>query len=184
MEAFSGTDRRRRNLQVVLFLIILATLPFYAAGIFLLLTAPSQSAIPTAQPTTPAAITRVLATNTRISVPTVSGGGLAPTPGQYIPPIVVPTSNIVFPTAFVPTATFFIFPTSTIAPSLTPFPTDPPPAPTNTPLPLPTDTAIPLPPTDPPSPVPDSDGDGVADNLDLCPGVVGVAPDGCPPPTP
>jgi eukaryotic-like serine/threonine-protein kinase len=183
MDAFSGADRRRRNLQVVLFLIILATLPFYAAGIFLLLTAPSQSAIPTPRATTPAALTRVLATNTRISLPTTSGG-LAPTPGQFIPPVGIPTSNIIFPTANLPTATFFIFPTDTLAPTLTPFPTNPPPQPTNTQPPAPTATALPLPPTETPSPFPDTDGDGVPDNLDLCPGVVGAPPDGCPPPTP
>jgi Right handed beta helix region len=36
----------------------------------------------------------------------------------------------------------------------------------------------------PPPPPPDADGDGFPDGSDLCPGVVGQAPDGCPPPEP
>jgi hypothetical protein len=36
----------------------------------------------------------------------------------------------------------------------------------------------------PPPPPPDTDGDGFPDGSDLCPGVVGQAPDGCPPPEP
>lgn len=183
MNSIGQIDRRRRNLQVVLFLIILATLPFYCAGFVLLGTAPGARATPTARPTTPAALTRTIATSTRIAFPSLTplpGGGnnLLPTPGQFFPTAVFPT--VVFPTAIVPTSTFFVFPTSTDAPSLTPYPTDAPfPTATESPIPFPTDPVI-IEPTATLD-IPDTDGDGVPDNIDLCPGVPGIPPDGCPP---
>jgi|GEM_PF-1056266 hypothetical protein len=185
VDAFGAVDKRRRNLQVVLFLIILATLPFYCAG-FALLGLPNANArqTPTSRPTTPAPLTRTIATQTRVAFPTLTsiGGGLQPTPPQFIPPvatIIFPTS--VFPSPASPTSTFFVFPTSTPAPTLTPYPTLTPAA-TDTPLPFPTD-----PPLQTPTPtntlaIPDTDGDGFADNIDLCPTIPGIAPNGCPPP--
>ncbi|MBE2184956.1 MAG: hypothetical protein IAE89_16115 [Anaerolineae bacterium] len=182
MDSIGQIDRRRRNLQVVLFLIILATLPFYCAGFVLLGTAPGMRATPTAQATTPAALTRTLATSTRIAFPSLTplpGGGinLPPTPGQFFPTVVFPTA--IFPTSSIPTSTFFVFPTATDAPSLTPYPTDVLfPSPTESPLPFPTDSMIVT--ATATLDIPDSDGDGVPDNIDLCPGVPGIPPDGCP----
>jgi hypothetical protein len=184
MVAGASADRRRRNLQVVLFLIILATLPFYCAGFVLLGTAPGVRATPTPLATTPPALTRTLATATRIAFPSITplpggGGGLLPTPGQFFPTIVFPT--VVFPTLALPTATPFIFPTSTPAPTLTLPPTiAPPPSATTSPIPIATDTPFVFA-SATPIPVPDSDGDGVADNLDLCPSQPGPPPTGCPP---
>lgn len=188
MEAGASVDRRRRNLQVVLFLIILATLPFYCAGFVLLGTAPGvRGGTPTQPATTPPPLERTLATATRIAFPSITplpggGGGLLPTPGQFFPTVIFPT--VVFPTLALPTATPFIFPTSTPAPTLTMPPTAVlPPTQTPSPIPIATDTPFVFA-SATPMPVPDSDGDGVADNLDLCPSIPGPPPSGCPPPTP
>ncbi len=187
MDSIGQVDRRRRNLQVVLFLIILATLPFYCAGFVLLGTAPGARATPTARPTTPAALTRTIATSTRVAFPSLTplpggGGNLPPTPGQFFPTAAFPTAF--FPTSILPTATFFVFPTSTDAPSLTPYPTDVLfPTATESPIPFPTDPPVVIEPTATLD-VPDSDADGVPDNVDLCPGVPGIPSDGCPPVVP
>ncbi len=145
-------ERRRRNLRIVLFIIIVATLPFYCAGIILLGTAPQRSPIQRTATVTrgetqtaPTATIQVFPSITPLSqgFPTQA---LPPTPGQFIPPTV---GQVLPPTSILPTATFWVFPTSTTAPTLTPFPTetpfptdppptDPPPA-TDTPLPFPTD---------------------------------------------
>jgi hypothetical protein len=44
MDTFVAVQQRRRNLRIVLFVIIIATLPFYCAGILLLGTAPQSTA--------------------------------------------------------------------------------------------------------------------------------------------
>jgi hypothetical protein len=165
-------NNRRRNLRVVFFLIILATLPFYCAGIVLLGTTPRRPITPTPNTqTVRPTVTRV--TNTPIVFPTSNlptNNPLLPTPPQFvtaIPPIVIVT----FPVATIPVfPTQIIFtpaPSLTPIPSLTPFPTAEPI--TNTPIPF--DTATPF---------PDSDGDGVPDNLDPCP-LVPFPGTGCPP---
>jgi hypothetical protein len=181
MAEFAAVDRRKRSLQVVLFLIILATLPFYCVGFILLGTAETARPTPTLRATTPAALTRTINTPTRIAFPSITpiggngGNPLLPTPSQFIPPV-FPTVNLP-PTVIFPTATNYVFPTQTTAPSLTPIPTDtqslpPTQAATATSLPFPSDTPF----------VPDTDGDGIPDNVDLCPSVPGLPPDGCPPP--
>lgn len=170
MNQLGAADKRRQNLRVILFIIILATLPFYCVGIVLLGTANNNSRATLTPTQTNAQITRTLASNTPIRLATVtsiggtSGQPLPPTPGQYNPiftPVVPP---ITFPTN-PPT---FQFPTSTTAPSLTPLPSNTqPPPPSDTALPLPSET--PFVPSNTPVPIPDSDGDGVTDNFDLCP---------------
>jgi type VI secretion system secreted protein VgrG len=167
LQTVDAIERRRRNIRIILFIIILATLPFYCAGFLLWGTAPRQNArnLPTAT-FTPIG-REVTATSTRRPTSTppfvtrTSISPLGPTPFQFIPPTRIP-----------PTATIFLPPTSTLAPTLTPYPTDTPlptntqpPPPTSTPLPLPTDTPIPTdtpvptnteapPPTEPPTPEP------------------------------
>ncbi len=175
MDQLEAIERRRRNLRIVLFIIILATLPFYCAGILLWGSAPPRTRPITA--TTPAVLTtRTVVTATRIQLPSITPlGTLVNTPGQFFT-FVAPTRFIT--ATFLPaTATDFIFPTSTFAPTLTLPPTQPPP-PTTPPTPIPIDTEIP-PPTE--IPIPDSDGDGVADNFDACPFDPAPPPSGCPP---
>lgn len=169
--SFTTGIRRKQNLRLVLFVIILATLPFYCAGIFLWGTAPQNAGqrTPTGSATVRATVT-ALATRTPIGFATIPGGfptsgPLPNTPGNWFPPV-QPTFG-----GFA-TATFVYPASSTPAPTLTP-PVIPPtatlfPAASDTPLPF--DTAV-----------PDTDGDGVPDNLDLCPGIPGLPPSGCPP---
>lgn len=143
MDNFNFTDieRQRRILRVVLFVIIVGTLPFYCAGFLLLGTSgqvrqrdttplPTSTLFQNARPTlTPFPTLRLAVTVTQLSP-------LRPTPRQFNPGIpIVPTSP---PIIIVP-PTQVIIPTNTFAPTLTPFPTqvpptEPPPA-TWTPLP-------------------------------------------------
>lgn len=151
-------ERRRRIIRVILFFIILSTMPFYCAGFLLWGTSRPAGA----------AARATLATNTPIGgdltptrLPSLTplpltvtvASPLQPTPLQFNPIRppgggggIAPTQPFVQPTVFIPS--------STPAPTLTPFPTNPPPA-TFTPLPtdppLPTNTPEPLP-TDPPLP--------------------------------
>ena len=138
MDQVLAMERRRRNLRIVLFVIILATLPFYCAGFLLWATAPQRGA--SAQPLpggsvtatfTPLATSNILPSNTPFglitAIPT-SLSPLQPTPGQFIPPAV---TRFLSPTPFT-------FPTLTQAPTLTPFPTFSPP--TATPFVAPTAT--------------------------------------------
>lgn len=152
---YRSIERQRRILRIVLFVIILGTLPFYCAGFLLLGTSGPQRAgnntpLPSVTPlqnavrtTTPLPTPRLVLTVTQLSP-------LRPTPLQFnpIPGVpVVPTSPIVIipPTVYIPP--------NTLAPTLTPFPTQVPPTapPTATETPLPTD--IPLP-TDVPTEIP------------------------------
>lgn len=185
MEQFDAIERRRRNLRIVLFMIILATLPFYCAGILLWGTAP-QRVRPTptevmmtgqASPTRVTATPIVFPSITPLNGASPTLGPLLPTPPQFFPPP---------PTVFIPTQpppTDFIFPTPTLAPTLTPVPTLTP-IPTDTPPPPPTDTPLPIA-TDTPfvsaTPFTDSDGDGIPDHLDLCPFEPAFTDTGCPP---
>jgi len=151
MDYLTAIERRRRNLRIALFIIILATLPFYCAGILLWGSAP-QRAENSRTTLTPTHTFTPGATNTPVLFPSITPlnfatstfqSPLQPTPIQFFPPtrFLSPTPPFAFPTA-----TDFIFPTSTLAPSLTPYPTDTPPP---TAAPLPTDTPLPFP-TDPP----------------------------------
>src|SRR5262245_31799694 len=121
-ETVDAIERRRRNIRIILFIIILATMPFYFAGFLLWGTAPRQNenALPTATFTpigreVTATITRT-PSNTPLFVTSTSGSPLGPTPLQFIPPTRLPA-----------TATAVFIPTATLAPTLTPFPTNPPP---------------------------------------------------------
>ena len=78
MDQFDAIERRRRNLRIVLFVIILATLPFYCAGILLWGSAPPR-ARPTTTATTGLAITRTVATATRVLFPSIT-----PIRGTYV----------------------------------------------------------------------------------------------------
>lgn len=149
MRPHEAIERRRNLLRVILFLIILGTLPFYLLGFWLWGTAPDPNA-----PDGPTEETLVI-TNTPIGsnptetprlLPTTTPrptstdwSPLRPTPPQFIPP-----TSFILPTAYIP-PTQFILPTATSAPTLTPLPTNTPPptitpGPTLTPLLPPTDT--------------------------------------------
>ncbi len=156
-QTVEALERRRRNIRIILFIIIGATLPFYCAGFLLWGTAPRASTRDLATATFTPIGGNLTATNTRPPTNTplfrtsTPGSPLGPTPLQFIPPTRIPA-----------TATSVFIPTSTLAPTLTPYPTDipqptntPVPAPTNTPIPLPSDTPVPTntdapPPTDVP----------------------------------
>ena len=154
---FTVIERRRRILRVVLFVIILGTLPFYCAGFLLLGTAgqsrnsavtppASYTPIQNVRPTTTPFPTLGLPSNVTPLSP------LRPTPLQYNPGRTIP----IYPTSpviIVPPTDVFI-PVNTLAPTLTLFPTDVPPTdvppPTWTPLPtdIPLPTDVPALPTD------------------------------------
>ncbi len=146
-----STDNRRRNIQIILTIIIMATIPFYCIGFVLFAFAPQNSS------------SAPLATNTPANTLPTSSGAVTATfttePGQ--PGVtefptdsaftqVVPTNSLpptlraLSPTPLIPTATLFIPPT------LQPIPS------TNTPLPPPPATATTLPffPTDTDTPEP------------------------------
>jgi hypothetical protein len=117
----------------VLFIIILATLPFYCAGILLWGTAQQDNigrrATSTITPTLPPNGTRAPTLTPFPSVTPFAGvattvSPLVPTPGQSFPIGPQPT-RFLSPTPFVQ-PTIFI-PTFTPAPTLTPLPTDAPP---------------------------------------------------------
>jgi hypothetical protein len=148
MNQLGLVEKRRRNLRIVLFVIILGTLPLYCLGFLLWGTSPPPR-------------------NVRASTnPPVTAGftiEASPTPNEVLPsltPFTFPTQNVVLPpspyfppavTRFLsPTPTFYIFPTVTAAPTLTIAPSDTP-LPSDTPIPIPTDTPIPIP-TDTPVP--------------------------------
>jgi type VI secretion system secreted protein VgrG len=130
---------------VALFVIILATLPFYCLGFVLWGAAPAApAAVPdTATPTlppntalptnTPSPTTELLTFITATSI-----SPLQPTPRQFFPP--GGAVNPLPPTAFIP-PTQVVVPTSTPAPTLTPLPSE-------TPIPQATATTIPIFPTD------------------------------------
>jgi hypothetical protein len=151
MDEIAAIERRRRNLRIVFFVIIVATMPFYCAGILLWGTAPAPNR-PTPSPQALATLPNA-ATRAPTFTPFGQGATIPPTftslPG--FPTFSIATQPpIVLPPPLLPTATPFIFPTLTPAPTLTPFPTFTPlasntPEPTNTPIPFPTDTPIILP---------------------------------------
>lgn len=148
-------ERRRTVLRVSLFFVILGTMPFYLLGFVLWGTTPDRQAsvqlttqAPQDTPISNTATNTLSATNTLAPLPT--SAPLGPTPGQFFPPVIVPTNT------FVPV----IIPTATPAPTLTPFPTNTPP-PTNTEViviptftPVPTNTDPPPPTAELPTPLP------------------------------
>jgi hypothetical protein len=157
---------RQRNIRIVLFVIILMTLPFYCIGFFLWGTArPRGAANPTAVITNTPIGSDITAT---VAFPTFTPIGLTPSllsPLQPTPLQFVPINRP--PTVFIPpTATPYlvpIIPTDTLAPTLTlipsgtPYPTDTPqpsftPPPTFTPVPTNTDVPVVIPPSDTPLP--------------------------------
>ncbi|MEP7293663.1 MAG: hypothetical protein ABI835_17885 [Chloroflexota bacterium] len=138
MNQLGAVERRRRNLRIGLFSVILGTLPLYCLGFLLWGTAPNRNV------RTPTAVTTSISTlqtsATRTLPPTLTPFQF---PTQNVPTQIVPqfTFNpptaVIPPTIIQPTATNFIFPTSTIAPTLTFLPTFTT-APTETPIPIPT----------------------------------------------
>lgn len=157
MDAIAQVERRRRNLRIVFFGIIVATLPFYCAGLLLWGSSPQRNR-PAA--TTLPASTVVLTVTTALPTFTPFGQGVTIPPtvtsifGGNPTSILFPTQpTVILPPPVVPTATAFIFPTLTPAPTLTPPPTFTSiPLPTDTTIPIATDTIVPFP-TDPPPPV-------------------------------
>lgn len=141
-------DTGRRNLRIVLFLVILATLPFYCVG-FLLIGLPQDqrgTPTPTSTGTLPAAERTATPTLLPTAIPLVSAtpiSPLLPTPGQFTPgggapPVFIPSPTPIF---IFPSPTIPFIPPPTAAPTLTPFPTI-------TPLPQATATTVPFFPTD------------------------------------
>ncbi len=143
MDLLNTANRSQRNLRIVLFAVILGTLPLYCLGFLLWGTAPRQNAqrTPTATldqqfiPTS--TFPPGFASNTPLVLPTITQPLFA-TPGQFLPSPIVPT-------LFFPTATTFFPQQPTLAPTLTPItPTATflPPTATNTTIPMPTSTPI------------------------------------------
>lgn len=202
MQALSAIESQRRSLRIILFIIILATLPFYCVGIVLWVSAPAapQRVLGPSTSTLPP-LTRQVTVNPPpgiVASPSPLGGfvtvtrsPLINTPGQFVPPVLPPVVPLATrflsatPPPLVITATVPGIIIPTLAPTLTPIPSLTPVPLTDTPIPPPpTNTPIPPPPTPTTPPLPDSDGDGITDNLDVCP--FAPAPgtfDGCPAPT-
>jgi hypothetical protein len=140
-EAF---EQRRHNLRLVFVIIIMFTIPFYCAGVFLWGTAPPRNR-PTLTPNTPpptGAASLVPATNT----PFGQVATITPLPITIdVPTAGAPTFG--FPTADIPTAvipTRYLSPTPPIVlPTAAPFVTDTPVPPPITFTPLPFDTLPP-----------------------------------------
>lgn len=127
---FPPAERSQRNIRIVLFIIILATLPFYCIGFFLWGTAPAATVRATATPTltfTPLAVDETpLATATDgppvLVTATVTGEPLQPTPNPIIPGIPVNPTRFLSPTPFgvtpiiIPTVTPTEFVPATLPP--------------------------------------------------------------------
>lgn len=161
-EALESVGRRRRNIRIILFVIILGTLPFYCAGFFLWGTArprlqsiatPEQTNTPIGADITP---TVGLPTITPLNLTPTLLSPLQPTPLQFVPinrpPTSLPPTATVYLVPIIPTDT--LAPTLTLIPSATPLPSATPapsvtPPPTETPVP--TNTEV-LPPTQTPLP--------------------------------
>lgn len=142
-QPFLPTDPRRRNIRIALFIVILATIPFYCIGLLLWMGAPQggSSGAPRITPTQ-AASEAPIATDTQVAGQTAT---TLPTDNVIVTPVVPPTSDQP-PTLrpLSPTPTLFI-------PSATPIPPTefiPP----DTPIPpqLPTATTLPIFPTETP----------------------------------
>lgn len=160
MDSLTALDRRRRTLRIVLFSIILGTLPLYLLGFLLWVSAPQrpQQRTPTATLDQIVVTTAAFASNTPLF--TTQTAILLATPTNFVPP----QQTFIFPTATIPVVIFP--PVSTLAPTLTIPPTWTPITPTWTPItptltftliPIPTDTPSPttiILPTDTPSPTP------------------------------
>ncbi len=149
MNQLGAVERRRRNLRIVLFAIILGTLPLYCLGFLLWGTAPNQNARTPTSAATTAVVTLQATATSNVLFPSLTPFQF-PTqivPTYQFPTAIVPTyqfpTSAPFPTFVVPTATNFVFPTATIAPTLTLIPSETPP-PTATFLPTFTDTQIPV----------------------------------------
>jgi hypothetical protein len=167
-QLFSSADGSQRNLRVALFVIILATLPFYCLGFILWGAAP---AVPSAIRTT---VTATLPPNTsrptlapsatsdnRPFITATSISPLQPTPIQFFPP--GGGVNPLPPTAFLPpTQPPVVIPSPTTAPTLTPLPSA-------TAIPVATSTTIPIFPTDTPSPTDGAEQAAVNGESDLPP---------------
>ena len=127
--------RQRRLIHTALLLIIVATLPCYCVGAFLLGLAPDGTQAgpgtqiyvsPVSTLNMPSPTNTLWPTITPLQVPFASAtayiGGTLATPGQYYPPpptrVFTLTFTPTFTSTFAPTATVYI-PISTIAPSIT-----------------------------------------------------------------
>lgn len=138
-QPFMSADNGRRNIRIVLLIIILATIPFYCIGVILYLFAPQGGSVilptPTAITVTPGTdLTATIASPAPdATTPPVIASPLTPQVTVIPPPTLRPLS----PTPLFPTATPFI-----------PTQPPPPPPPTNTPIPQATATTIPIFPTD------------------------------------
>jgi hypothetical protein len=157
-QLFSSVESSQRNLRVVLFIIILATLPFYCLGFILWGAAPAPSAARgTSTPTqTLPPVTQAL-TNTPSATAgfgplatVTSFSPLQPTPRQFLPPGGV---NPVVPLPPTSTQIPVVFPTATSAPTLTPIPSF-------TPIPQATATTVEIFPTSTTIPFEDGDSGG------------------------
>jgi hypothetical protein len=145
-----AVEQRRRNWRIILGTIIIITIPFYCAGIFLWGTAP-QRTTPTPQPSqppaavgtaTPIIVTATLQGEASITPLPITG---FPTIDQF-PTFVIPTvPTVELATRFLSATPTFTQPTQAPVPTQAPQPTQPPP-PTQPPItdtPLPFDTTTP-----------------------------------------
>lgn len=140
MAGLTPIESRRRNLRIVLMVIIVGTIPLYLIGLMLWGTAPAQNA-PSISLTP--ILTLSLTETPASPAPVTVESSVTPPPAITLPGL-LPTSAITAPqpTRFL-SATPLI-PTATFAPTLTPYPSEtpiPPPSPTT--LFFPTDTAVP-----------------------------------------
>ncbi|MEZ4668958.1 MAG: hypothetical protein R3E39_13710 [Anaerolineae bacterium] len=155
-----NASQRTRNIRIVLFIVILGTLPLYCAGFFLWGTArPRAADLPIPATNTPigsdVTATIGLPTVTPLALTPTILSPLQPTPLQFIPiirPTFPPPTETPYLVPIIPTDT--LAPTLTLIPSFTPFPTDTP-QPSVTPPPTETDVPVVQPPTDTPLPFDD-----------------------------
>lgn len=133
-----AAEQRRRNWRLILITIIIVTIPFYCAGVFLW-----GTAAPRVTPTP------IIPTTAATQIPSTAGP--SPTPNGFEPSI-TPLALTIQPTGFFPTdivpPTLFptlMIPTRYLSPTPPPPPTATnPPPPTDVPPPPVTDTPIPF----------------------------------------
>lgn len=143
-------ERRRQNWRIILGTIIVVTLPFYCAGLFLWGTAPPRSVTPTAAPSLPgqATVTSIIIVTATPEQPAFAT--ITPLPIT----LELPTQSFSTVIAITPpptpiTPTRFLSPTPTFPPTSTPVPPTNPPPPTAV---LITDTPLPFDPAPPSGP--------------------------------
>ncbi len=142
-QPFTPTDSRQRNIRIVLFVVILATIPFYCIGILLWLAAPQNGSAPIIPPTvteltagapSPTSTLEPGLTPTAPDATVIQTDIFVPTsvqPATLRPLTATPTLVFPSPTPIIPTVAI---PTQTPIPPLQPTATTLPIFPSETPL--------------------------------------------------